>query len=64
MGKYKKGAKIISLDELVQTPLVWWEVYEGHHKVYHFGWVMSWQIQMAMRYIKAGTLYKAIPKEE
>lgn len=52
--KYRKGAKITSLDELARQEFIYF-----HDKITHAGWFMSWQFRLAARYIERGCLYFA-----
>lgn len=52
--KYRKGAKITSLDELAKQEFIYF-----HDKITHAGWFMSWQFRLADRYIQGGILYYA-----
>lgn len=55
--KYTKGESIHSFDELLEQKFVY-----VNGKIYHIGWVKSWQIQMADCYLKRNLVYKAIKK--
>ena len=57
--KYRKGEKITSLDELVKQEFVYFA-----DKINHIGWVKSWQVSLALRYIERGWLYYAEKIEE
>lgn len=57
--KYRKGAKITSLDELAKQEFI----YFGD-KITHAGWFMSWQFRLAEMYIKRGWLYYAERENE
>lgn len=57
--KYQQGDRITKLDELVQEEFVM-----VHGKVYHRGWVCSWQINLALIYLQQHGCYKAVPIEE
>ena len=52
--KYRKGAKITSLDELAKQNFVY-----CLDKITHQGWFDSWQFSLARRYIECGWLYYA-----
>jgi hypothetical protein len=52
--KYRKGAKISSLDELAKQEFIYF-----FDKITHEGWFLSWQFRLAARYIKRGVLYYA-----
>ena len=52
--KYRKGAKITSLDELAKQEFIY-----VHDKITHAGWFISWQFRLAYSYIKRGWLYYA-----
>lgn len=52
--KYRKGAKITSLDELAKQEFIY-----INDKITHNGWFMSWQFALAARYIQRGALYYA-----
>ena len=52
--KYRKGEKITSLDELVKQEFVYF-----YDKITHIGWVCSWQLRLAHKYIIRGCLYYA-----
>lgn len=53
--KYRKGAKITSLDELAKQEFIYYR-----DKITHAGWFMSWQFRTAEMYIKYGFLYYAV----
>jgi len=55
--KYAKGELIHSFDELLKQKFVY-----VHGKIYHIGWVKSWQINMAENYLKRNEVYQAIKK--
>jgi hypothetical protein len=52
--KYRKGAKIRSLDELAKQEFIYF-----HDKITHAGWFLSWQFRLAARYIQRGYLHYA-----
>jgi hypothetical protein len=52
--KYRKGAKITSLDELIKQEFVYF-----YDKITHNGWFCSWQFRLAYKYLKSGRLYYA-----
>ena len=52
--KYRKGAKITSLDELAKQEFVYF-----FDKITHVGWFSYWQFRLAARYIDRGWLYYA-----
>lgn len=52
--KYRKGKQITSLDELTKQEFVY-----VNDSIRHKGWVLSWQISLALRYIERGWLYYA-----
>jgi hypothetical protein len=52
--KYRKGAKILSLDELAKQEFIYF-----YDKITHSGWFMSWQFSLAAQYIQRGCLYYA-----
>lgn len=54
MRKYEKGELITSLDELMEQDFIFW-----CGKVYHKGWVQSWQIRMVNEQMKRGNIFKA-----
>ena len=54
MRKYDKGELITSLDELMQQEFI----YCGN-KIYHKGWVQSWQIRMVNEQMKRCNIFKA-----
>ena len=53
--KYQKGEPITSLDELAKQEFVYF-----FDKIIHKGWFLSWQMQLAIRYIYRGWLHYAI----
>jgi hypothetical protein len=53
--KLMKGALLTSLDQLVNCE---WVIIRG--KPYHRGWVSSWQLRMANRYVVNGMAYEGI----
>ena len=57
--KYRKGAKITSLDELVKQEFVYF-----YDKITHIGWAKSWQVRLALGYIERGCIYYAEKIEE
>ena len=61
--RYSRGELIESIDELVQCNLIWFES-SGFHKIYHYGWFTSWQLQMANKYIQGKLLYRVVRIEE
>ena len=52
--KYRKGSKILSLDELARQEFVYF-----FDKITHRGWFLSWQFRLAQSYIERGWLYYA-----
>lgn len=56
--KYTKGESIHSLDELLKQEFVYW-----HDKIYHIGWVKSWQLNFVQNQLNRKTIQKAIKKE-
>ena len=52
--KYRKGAKITSLDELAKQEFVY-----CFDKITHRGWFESWQFRLTQRDIERGCLYYA-----
>lgn len=52
--KYRKGAKITSLDELAKQEFIYYR-----DKITHAGWFMSWQFILADNYIKRGEICRA-----
>lgn len=53
--KYKKGALVKSLDELFLH-----EYFIVNGKTRHRGWVQSWQLGLARKYIERGAVYVAV----
>lgn len=53
--KYKKGALVKSLDELLLH-----EYFIVNGKTQHRGWVQSWQLGLARLYIERGCVYVAV----
>lgn len=53
--KYRRGRKIVSMDELMDQEFVFLNA-----KLTHNGWFQSWQIRYALRMIQEGRLYLAI----
>lgn len=57
--KFRKGGKILSLDELSRQEYVFW-----NDKITHSGWFLSWQFRMAKDHIgENGCIYYAIKEE-
>ncbi len=55
--KWRRGPKILSLDELVRQEVVFWRDKPQPH-----GWFMSWQFKMAADAIgRDGVIYYAMP---
>ena len=55
--KWRRGPKILSLDELVRQEVVFWSDKPQSH-----GWFMSWQFRMAAQAIgKNGVIFYAMP---
>ena len=52
--KYRKGAKITSLDELVVQEFIYF-----YDKITHRGWFGSWQFRTVVDFIDRGSLYYA-----
>ncbi len=52
--KYRKGSRILSLDELVKQEVVYF-----YDKITHRGWFLSWQFRLAQKYVERGCLYYA-----
>ena len=52
--KYRKGAKITSLDELAKQEFVYF-----FDKITHNGWFMSWRFRFAHNTIERGRVYYA-----
>ena len=52
--KYRKGAKITSLDELVVQQFIYF-----NDTITHCGWFTSWQFRKVVEYIDRGLLYYA-----
>ena len=57
--KYRKGEPIKTLDELVNEEFVYL-----NDKITHWGWLMSWQLKMALDMIARGAICYAIRKED
>lgn len=57
--KYKKGNKILSMDEFSTSKFV----YYGD-KIYHEGFIKSMQFRVIEMAISRGMIYQAIKKEE
>ena len=56
--KYRKGAAIRSVDDLLKQEFVYFD-----DKIYHCGWVRSWQLGMVVRHMENGRIFYAIRKE-
>lgn len=55
--KWRRGPKILSLDELVRQEVVFW-----NNKPQPHGWFMSWQFRMAAQAIgRNGVIFYAMP---
>lgn len=52
--KYRKGARITSLDELAKQEFIYFT-----NQIVHRGWFMSWQFRLVDMYIKRSLLYYA-----
>ena len=59
MRKYKKGKCLKSMDKVLKCDFV----YVGD-KIYHLGWVGSWQASYLKRLIDQGTVYEAVKIEK
>lgn len=58
--KWRRGPKILSLDELVRQDVVFWS-----DKPQPRGWFMSWQFRMAADAIgKSGVIFYALPADK
>lgn len=57
--KYRKGKQITSLDELVKQEFVYY-----YDKIYHRGWVGSWQLSWVERMLAHGKLFYAVKEDE
>ena len=58
--KYRRGGKILSLDELAKQEFVYW-----HDKVEPRGWFLSWQLKMALDNMgESGCIYYAIVEDK
>lgn len=53
--QYRKGERILSLDELSKQKFVYF-----FDKITHCGWFGSWQFRLAQSYIERGWLYYAV----
>jgi len=53
--KYKPGEVITSIDEMTRQEFVY-----CNDKIFSAGWVLSWQLRMAMMYIQQGRIRYAI----
>lgn len=58
--KYKKGAMITSLDELVKQS-VFWQQFGKHHKIMVKGWFLSYQLSYISEQIIGKKIYYADP---
>lgn len=63
-SKFAAGEKIASIDELMKQDFILSKAWDGEMKVYHAGWVHSWQLQYVDNLIKKGWLFYAIKKEK
>lgn len=62
-SSFLKGERIATLDELAEQEYVMWcSRLSKKTKIYHRGWVMSWQLVYVERQIKAGVLFKCQKK--
>ena len=58
--KYRRGGRILSLDELSRQEFIFWG-----SKVTHCGWFLSWQLRMVVRSVGPhGCIYYAIRESE
>lgn len=55
--KYRKGDPIRSVDELLKQEFVYFD-----DKIYHCGWVRSWQLNMVVRHMDNSRIFYAIRK--
>lgn len=63
MKKYTPGQKITSMDELADQDFIY--IVRGEYsKIYHKGWLLSWPLRTALRYIEQGVIYKAVKAKE
>ena len=56
--KYRKGDVIRSVDDLLKQEFVYFD-----DKIYHCGWVRSWQLNMVVKHMENGRIFYAIQKE-
>lgn len=56
MRKYRQGARIDRIDDLLNQKYIMW-----NDKVYHKGFFLSWQMQFILNRLRSGEFYKAIP---
>ena len=55
--KYKKGAMITSLDQLMKSEFIWSDEGENNHRIINRGWFQNWSILTAKR--RLGKIYHA-----
>lgn len=59
MKKYRKGAKVTSLNELMEQDFVYW-----WNKITPKGWFQNWQLRMAQQAIDFGRIRLAVKIEK
>jgi hypothetical protein len=57
--KYRKGAKVTSLNELMEQEFVYW-----WNKITPKGWFQNWQLRMAQQAIDSGCIRLAVKIEK
>jgi hypothetical protein len=58
MKKYKKGRQITEINDFLNSLNEDNFIYY-RHKIYHYGWVISWQLITIHRYLRAKQIWKA-----
>lgn len=56
--KYSKGEPITSLDEMVEQDFIYWR-----GKITAKQWFKNWQVDMALKAIKSGVIFRAVKIE-
>lgn len=61
-SSFVKGERIATLNELAEQEYVMWCFGLQKTKVFHRGWILSWQLAYAKRQVNAGCLFKCRKK--
>lgn len=60
--KFQRGRRIRSIDALIKQKFVWFQMPDGCHKIYHEGWVGSWQLHWVSGHLHRMYTVKEEPK--